>query len=259
MQRTIDDFDPFSYGGNIAAACAATNQSISEGKEQELNADEEKKRQRASNRLTAWQSRERKRIEFEVMKERKAEITKKNEDLKRENEQLRLLIQKVKEGKRVGGGAACTQQATPTTTAANQQHSVLAASNLAAAKLKLQQQQDKMRFPLFPASNMRRELPPHLMSLPVGMLQQHGASNAPYIQQGVGQTIFAPLERQQQQHLQHQLHQAFQLGNLNTNAPDIASQMPYFRTLAHLSSTKKKDTQEESSSTPPNKKSRTHL
>jgi hypothetical protein len=260
-----DDSDPLAvmYGGNIAAACEATNQSVNEGKEEELDADKEKKRQRASNRLTAWQSRERKRIELEVMKERKAELTKQNEDLQRENEQLRRVIQQVKEAKRIGGGAAASRQ--------NAAIHAVAASNF--AKMQQQQQQANMRFP-FPASNLRRELP-HLSMpsddrgvgssslLPVRLLQ-HGANAAPpYIQQGVGPTIFAPLARQhlqqqQQQQQQQQLHQAFQLNNMSNSMPPnmLAShsgrggalEMPYFRTLAHPS-TKRRDAEEEKSTT----------
>jgi hypothetical protein len=242
QQSQANGFDPLAmmYGGNIAAACEATNQSVSEGKDQELNADEEKKRQRASNRLTAWQSRERKRIEFEVMKDRKAELTKRNEDLKMENEQLGRVVQQIKEAKRLGGGADSRQ-----TTAVD--HAV-ATSNLSKIH---QQQQDQMRF-LMPSNRGV------LSSLGV---PQHRV-NAPYLQQGVGPTTFAPLEREQ--HLQHhQLHnQVFQLGN----APDIAShtgrgalEMPYFRTLAHLSSTKRKDAAEESTPDFPNKRSRKEL
>ena len=259
-QQAADGFDPFAmmYGGNIAAACAATNQSVTESKEQELDAGEEKKRQRASNRLTAWQSRERKRIEFEVMKDRKANLTKQNEDLKRENEQLQRVIQQVKEAKRIQvlrGGAASPRQTTP----AN--HHAVAASNF--SKM-LQQQQDKMRLSLS-VSSMRRDLP-HLMSiqdcsvfssLPAARLLPHDA-NAPYIQQRVGATTFAPLERQQ--HLEHQLHHA--LAQFGANVPDFASASgrgaPYFRTLAHLS-TMQKDPQEESTPGRPTKRPRQEL
>jgi hypothetical protein len=262
-QQAADGLDPLAmmYGGNIAAACKATNQCVTEGKEQELDANEEKKRQRASNRLAAWQSRERKRIEFEVMKERKAELEKQNEDLKRENEQLGRVIQQVKEAKRMQvGGGATSRQITAAT------HAV-AASNF--SKMHQQKQEDpKMRVSLS-ASNMRKDLPPLMPSQDDGVswrlparVHPHGA-NAPYIQQGVATTIFAPLERQQ--HLEHQLRQALQLGG---DAADIAShlerealQLPYFRTLAKLSPTKRKDAQEEST-TPaasPTKRSRKEL
>jgi hypothetical protein len=89
------------YGGNVAAACLATNDTVvkrgergiegNEEQQQDKQA-EEKRRQRASRRLTAWQSRERKRIEIEVLQERKTELKGRNEELTRENEQLKLVI-----------------------------------------------------------------------------------------------------------------------------------------------------------------------
>ena len=98
--------DPWAlYGGNIAAACRATNESVVTSRQEDTDDDKEKQRQRASNRLTAWQSRERKRIEFEVMQERKAELTRKNAELKKENEQIRLLIRRIKAVDEVGGGS----------------------------------------------------------------------------------------------------------------------------------------------------------
>jgi hypothetical protein len=88
------------YGGNVAAACLATNDTVvkregrgPEGNEkQQQQQDEEKRRQRASNRLTGWQSRERKRIVIEVLQDRKTALKGRNEELNRENEQLKLVI-----------------------------------------------------------------------------------------------------------------------------------------------------------------------
>jgi hypothetical protein len=92
--------DPWAlYGGNIAAACRATNSSVTEQeahKGDDIDTDAEKHRQRASSRLTAWQSRERKRIEFEVLQERKEELNERNLRLERENEHIKVLIEQLK-------------------------------------------------------------------------------------------------------------------------------------------------------------------
>jgi hypothetical protein len=84
------------YGGNIAAACEAANLEAAkkQGESSQAKDDENAQRRRAASRITAWQSRERKRIEMEVLQERKAELTCRNSDIRSENEQLRLLIEK---------------------------------------------------------------------------------------------------------------------------------------------------------------------
>jgi bZIP transcription factor len=85
------------YAGNIAAACEATNQEVAQKQKEVIKDDnEELQRKKAASRITAWQSRERKRIEMEVLQERKAELTRRNADLRSENEQLRLLISNLK-------------------------------------------------------------------------------------------------------------------------------------------------------------------
>jgi hypothetical protein len=95
--------DPwFLYGGNIAAACLATNESVVYTRKAETDSDRDKQRQRASSRLTAWQSRERKRIEFEVMQERKAELTQRNNEIRTENDEMKRLIQRLKEASQLG-------------------------------------------------------------------------------------------------------------------------------------------------------------
>lgn len=85
------------YARNIAAACEAANhEAAQKQKETTKGDDEEIQRKRATSRITAWQSRERKRIEMEVLQERQVELTRRNADLKSENEQLRLLILNLK-------------------------------------------------------------------------------------------------------------------------------------------------------------------
>jgi hypothetical protein len=106
-----DTMDPWGfYVGNVAAACLATNEAIvkrgergTEGKEEpqqqqrkDEQAEEEKLRQRASSRVIAWQSRERKRIVIEVLQERQTELKGRNHELNRENEQLKLAISHLK-------------------------------------------------------------------------------------------------------------------------------------------------------------------
>ena len=110
---TSNIYDPWAmYGGNIAAACQATNDFVQEqsiqqgagggggedGGQVENAVDDEKQKQRASSRLIAWHSRERKRIEFEVLQERKDELTGRNASLKQENERLKLVINYLKSG-----------------------------------------------------------------------------------------------------------------------------------------------------------------
>lgn len=104
-QQTANTIDPWVfYDGNIAAACFATNDDIMERergaeddrKRKQDEISEEKRRQRASSRLTAWQSRERNRIEFEVLQERQTELKSRNEDLKKENDQLQRVIKTLK-------------------------------------------------------------------------------------------------------------------------------------------------------------------
>jgi len=99
--QTNHAIDPwFLYGGNIAAACQATNAVVDvhhrTKDEEKAVEDEEKKRQRANSRLTAWQSRERKRIEFEVLQERESELKKRNQELQQENEKLKIIIDSLK-------------------------------------------------------------------------------------------------------------------------------------------------------------------
>ncbi len=98
---SYDAIDPWIlYGGNIAAACQATNAVVEvhhrTRDEEKAIEDDEKKRQRANSRLTAWQSRERKRIEFEVLQEREAELKKRNMVLHQENKQLQLIIRSLR-------------------------------------------------------------------------------------------------------------------------------------------------------------------
>lgn len=98
--HTIDPW--FLYSGNIAAACQATNAVVEvhhqTRDEEKAVEDNDKRRQRANSRLTAWQSRERKRIEFEVLQEREAELKNRNLELEQENEQLKLIIGNVRSG-----------------------------------------------------------------------------------------------------------------------------------------------------------------
>ncbi|KAG7361478.1 bZIP transcription factor [Nitzschia inconspicua] len=89
-------FNPI-YAGNIAAACEAANQEVAQKQKDTNNdADDEIRRKKAVSRITAWQSRERKRIEMEVLQDRKAELVRRNADLRSENEQIRLLIENLK-------------------------------------------------------------------------------------------------------------------------------------------------------------------
>jgi hypothetical protein len=93
---TGDEFSPI-YAGNIAAACEAANQEVAQRhKEPSHDDNEEIQRKKATSRIVAWQSRERKRIEMEVLQERKAELTKRNAILTSENKQLKLMIAHVK-------------------------------------------------------------------------------------------------------------------------------------------------------------------
>jgi hypothetical protein len=109
----VDDttIDPwFLYGGNVAAACQATNevagtshQYSSKDEEQrsrkvaiEEEVNDEKVRQRAHSRLTAWQSRERKRIEFEVLQERQTELKSRKVQLQQQNNYLKQVIENLK-------------------------------------------------------------------------------------------------------------------------------------------------------------------
>jgi hypothetical protein len=110
-----DTIDPWAfYGGNIAAACLATNDAVverergTEGNEeqQQDGKTEENRRQRTNRRLTAWQSRERKRIEIKVLQERQSELKGRNEELNRENEQLKLVIKAAR--KRIGANNPLT-------------------------------------------------------------------------------------------------------------------------------------------------------
>lgn len=97
LQSSYEAIDPwFLYGGNIAAACQATNAvvEVHQRTRDETKAvdDDDKRKQRANSRLTAWQSRERKRIEFEVLQEREAELKSRNLELMQENQQLKMII-----------------------------------------------------------------------------------------------------------------------------------------------------------------------
>lgn len=94
------------YKGNISAACVATNTARVQQQKQdrtktpqndeEKAADDKQRKQRATNRLNAWKSQERKRIEFEVLQERQAELEWRNKDLKKENDKIRQIIQDIK-------------------------------------------------------------------------------------------------------------------------------------------------------------------
>jgi hypothetical protein len=86
------------YGGNIAAACEAANEEVVKRRSEGTIDDEdrERKRLRDTSRLVAWQSRERKRIEIEVLQERKTQLHQLNSDLRTENEQLQSIIQGIK-------------------------------------------------------------------------------------------------------------------------------------------------------------------
>ncbi|KAL3915024.1 MAG: hypothetical protein SGILL_005840 [Bacillariaceae sp.] len=86
------------YEGNIAAACEAANQEAAQKQNEspQEQEDENIRRKKAASRITAWQSRERKRIEMEVLQERKADLTQRNSDIRSENEHLRMLIARLK-------------------------------------------------------------------------------------------------------------------------------------------------------------------
>lgn len=86
------------YGGNIAAACVAANEEVVKRRSEGVTEDEdqERKRLRDSSRLIAWQSRERKRIEMEVLRERQTQLQQENQELRKENEQLQSIIQWLK-------------------------------------------------------------------------------------------------------------------------------------------------------------------
>jgi hypothetical protein len=90
------EFSPM-YSGNIAAACEAANQEVvQKHNDHPKDDDEEIQRKKAASRIVAWQSRERKRIEMEVLQERSAELTRRNAKLKSENDRLKLLIAHLK-------------------------------------------------------------------------------------------------------------------------------------------------------------------
>jgi hypothetical protein len=97
LQSSYQAIDPwFLYGGNIAAACQATNAVVEVHQRTRDDTktvdDDDKRKQRANSRLTAWQSRERKRIEFEVLQEREAELKGRNLELLQENQKLKMII-----------------------------------------------------------------------------------------------------------------------------------------------------------------------
>lgn len=64
---------------------------------------EKEKRRQLSSRLTAWQSRERKRVEVEDLQERQQRLRRRNEHLHRENTELRLAIKELKQQGDKGG------------------------------------------------------------------------------------------------------------------------------------------------------------
>ncbi len=102
--ETVSSVDGFNtdetsklYGGNIAVACKATNAEVAQkSKEASVSGNEENQRKKAASRIVAWQSRERKRIEMEVLQEWQVELARRNDDLKSENERLRLLVERFK-------------------------------------------------------------------------------------------------------------------------------------------------------------------
>lgn len=239
----MDIIDPWGlYGGNIAAACQATNESIKDGQQDEANLDEEKKRQRAHNRLTAWQSRERKRIEFEVMQERKTELTRKNDELKKENEQLKLVIQRLKAAKQYGEpssfGNAASLQVTPM-----HAHAV-AMSNIAAR----QQQEDL--FNILHNNRMRRDLPQLVTSsnqhanllrqggIPTHYEVQNPVHNQVPGKEVIGPTVFSPLSRTANIH-QQSLSLPYNFQDFSTSGREF--EIPYYRTITQQSLKRKPD------------------
>jgi hypothetical protein len=97
------------YGGNIAAACEASNEETAQKlKESSKNdAEDQHLQKKKAARIIAWQSRERKRIEIEVLQETQAELLHRNSELKYKNAQLRLIIDAIKsalpENRSIGG------------------------------------------------------------------------------------------------------------------------------------------------------------
>ena len=96
------EVNPWSLyeGTNIATACAAANaegegHDVDDATSTHSEESEKKRRRRASNRLIAWQSRERKRIELEALQERKEDLESRNVGLRTENENLRSIIQRL--------------------------------------------------------------------------------------------------------------------------------------------------------------------
>ena len=216
--------DPWSlYGGNIAAACRATNEAVVHERQEEADDDKEKQRQRASNRLTAWQSRERKRIEFEVMQERKVELTRKNAELTKENTQMRLLIRRIKALNDSGNG--CMGVAVSQVTALQ--------GSAAAASIPRLDTPAGYFYP-FTGTHPNNELPPfsggnrstQLMFRNIEQQRNEGM---------VAPTVFAPIARS---HMQTSMQ--LPLGNFQGPAQGLDSlDVPYFRTMVPPASKRK--------------------
>jgi hypothetical protein len=261
---TSDKFDPWAfYGGNVAAACLATNDAVVEPQRTEgTGEDEEKKRLRANSRLTAWQSREKKRIEVEFLQERQAELKGRNEDLQKENSQLEHVIDRLKAAKQLGVSAhqlvvpqhtatsalrlppmnqnassAALNPSTATSSAANLariQHT----ENLLFSYLGFAAQRDLPRllsssrspdpcFLLFPQQQQDNRLPFH-----GGFLDSNGV---------VAPTVFAPLQRQSMQQQQQQQPPCSGLPfNLSLMAPQARQvDVPLYRTVPKKSNKRK--------------------
>jgi hypothetical protein len=267
-QSAADVIDPWVlYGGNVAAACQATNLAVVDQQQEEGNIgeDDDKRRQRASSRLTAWQSRERKRIEFEVLQERQTELKGRNIVKQRENEQLKLLIECLKATKRPG--EALPEPMPAPNTAAPVVHQGLNLASIAGAtsnayhqNLARRQHTENLLFP-YPGANRRRDLP-HLFATPPNrggfdssMLFQQN-TRMPLVQGNgfltnndiVTPTVFAPLTRRQPMEQQQPSLSGlpFNLSSL-LNPTEEKVNIPLFRAISKRPSSKRKGEKEEGS------------